>query len=83
MKEFSILGTSYPKRVYTLSKMETVKKWPVPQNKKDVQKFLLFTEYYRRFIKGYAALARPLTDLLVGHLTKPKGKRKKVVAKHL
>ena len=60
------------------SKIEAVKNWPSPQNMKDVPKFLGFTGYYRRFVKGYAAIARPLTDLLVGHPTKSKGKRKTV-----
>ena len=51
------------------SKIEAVKNRPIPQNTKDVRKFLGFTGYYRRFVKRYANIARPLTDLLVGHPT--------------
>ena len=61
------------------SKIEAVKNRPKPQNSKDVRKLLGFTGYYRRFVKGYAAIARPLTDLLVAHSTKPKGRNKKTV----
>ena len=61
------------------SKIEAVKNRPIPQNTKDVRKFLGLTGYYRRFVKRYADITRPLTDLLVGHPTKPKGRKKKTV----
>ena len=58
------------------SKIEAVKTWPIPRNTQDVRKFLGFTGYYRRFIRNFAAIARPFNDLLVGHSTNPKNKRK-------
>jgi len=49
-------------------KMDPVKvagetEWPIPSNRKDVQSFLGFTNFYRRFIQGFSHLARPLFDL--------------------
>ena len=58
------------------SKIESVKSWPIPKSVKDLRRFLGFTGYYRRFIKGFAAIARPLNDLLVGHATNPTARRK-------
>ena len=50
-------------------KLEALKSWPVPKNIQEVQSYLGFTGYYRRFMKNYARIARPLNDLLVGHCT--------------
>lgn len=52
-------------------KLKALTTWPVPQNVKQLRSFLGFTGYYRRFIKDYARLAKPLNDLLVGHPTNP------------
>ena len=44
-------------------KVEKVKNWEAPQNVRGICEFLGFTGYYRRFIKDYSAIARPLLDL--------------------
>jgi len=45
-------------------KVKGVLEWPTPQGVKDVQKFLGLANYYRRFIEGFAMVARPLHDLV-------------------
>lgn len=45
-------------------KVETVKQFPIPEDLKGVRSFLGMTSYYRRFIKGFAQRAVPLTQLL-------------------
>ena len=44
-------------------KLAAVKQWPQPKTVKDIQKFLGFCNFYRRFVKAYLELARPLFDL--------------------
>ena len=44
--------------------METIKEWPQPKSFHDIQVFLSFCNFYRRFIEGYAKIARPLHELL-------------------
>ena len=44
-------------------KIAGVAEWPTPGSKKEVQSFLGFTNFYRRFIQGFSDLARPLFDL--------------------
>jgi len=44
-------------------KVDEVLSWPEPKNMKDVRKFLGLTNYYRRFIKDFAQVARPMNVL--------------------
>jgi hypothetical protein len=45
-------------------KVEAVLEWEEPRNVKEVQSFLGFANFYRRFIKEYSKVVSPLTDLL-------------------
>jgi len=44
-------------------KVTGVREWPTLENKIDVQAFLGFVNFYRRFIWDFSAKARPLFDL--------------------
>ncbi|KAA3470696.1 reverse transcriptase [Gossypium australe] len=46
------------------NKVECVLNWPIPKTLKELRGFLGFSEYYRRFIKNYGIMDRPLTNLL-------------------
>ena len=45
-------------------KVKGVLNWPALRNVKEVQKFLGFANYYRRFIKDFARIAAPLHVLV-------------------
>ena len=45
-------------------KVEVVCNWPEPKSFKQLREFLGFTGYYRQFLKGYASITKPLTNLL-------------------
>jgi hypothetical protein len=42
--------------------------WPTPSNKKEVQSFIGFVNFYRRFILGFSHHARALFDLTMKHI---------------
>jgi len=44
-------------------KVDGVLSWPEPRNVKDVRKFLGLANYYRRFIKDFAQVVRPMNVL--------------------
>ena len=46
-----------------LAKVSTILKWPVLASVKEVQSFLGFTNFYKKFINSYSSVASPLTSL--------------------
>ena len=44
-------------------KVAGIADWPTPTKVKDVQSFLGFANFYRKFIAGYAEIAKPLDNL--------------------
>ncbi|CAB0041764.1 unnamed protein product [Trichogramma brassicae] len=46
------------------SKVSAVSNFPRPKNRKNIKQFLGLAGYYRRFVKDFAKIAKPLTSLL-------------------
>ena len=46
------------------AKIEVIAKLPMPKCVKDIRSFLGHVSFYRRFIKDFSKIARPLTNLL-------------------
>lgn len=45
-------------------KIQIIKKWPLPSNEKELRGFLGILGYYRKFIRDFAKIAKPLTNAL-------------------
>ena len=50
-------------------KIRAVEEWPVPKSRKELQRFLGFANFYRRFIRDYSKVASPLTRLTSVNVT--------------
>ncbi|CAI5676583.1 unnamed protein product [Oreochromis niloticus] len=57
------------------TKVEAVASWKQPTDFPSLQSFLGFCGYYRRFIKDYSIIVKPLTELCKGYPPTQKGKR--------
>jgi len=64
-KEVKFLGYIIGRNGIKMSeeKVEAVLGWKTPNSLTEVQSFLGFANFYRRFIKNYSRVAKPLTEL--------------------
>ena len=44
-------------------KVQAILDWDLPENLKALQRFLGFANFYRKFIKNYSLIVKPLTDM--------------------
>jgi hypothetical protein len=51
------------------AKIEAIVSWTVPKSVRDIQVFLGFANFYRRFIKGFSKVVAPITRLLKKDVT--------------
>ncbi|XP_057251811.1 uncharacterized protein LOC130591881 [Beta vulgaris subsp. vulgaris] len=81
MDDFSVYGSDFDVCLHNLSKIlkrcsevdrakiEVIEKLPPPVNVKGVRSFLGHAGFYRRFIKDFSKIAKPLTQLLLKDAT--------------
>ena len=60
-------------------KVAIINEWPIPKNVHEVRQFYGLANYYRRFIKGFSAIAAPLSALFRLDDLKDKNKRRPVI----
>ena len=45
-------------------KIKCIQEWPRPKNATEVRSFLGLAGYHRKYVKGFASVAKPMTQLL-------------------
>ncbi|KAI5086632.1 hypothetical protein C0J45_23314, partial [Silurus meridionalis] len=46
------------------ARVQAIREWPTPTSRRQLQRFLGFANFYRRFVKGYSLVAAPLHLLM-------------------
>src|SRR5437762_7421274 len=66
VQEISVLGFVISPQGSSMDsdRISTISDWPVPRSVTDIQVFLGFANFYRRFIDGYSHVVMPITSLL-------------------
>jgi hypothetical protein len=66
LKEVSFLGHIISEGGISVdpSKVKDVLSWNTPQNVSNIRSFLGLARYYRRFIKGFSKISKPMIELL-------------------
>jgi len=44
-------------------KTDAIKEWPIPKNLRQLQQFIGFANFYRRFIKDWSKICKGMNDL--------------------
>ena len=58
-------------------KIKAVKHFPIPKSVHNIRQFLGLTGYFRHFVKNYALIAKPLTNLIKKNVTWTWGEKEK------
>ena len=66
LEKVSFLGHFVSKEGISVdpTKIEAVRDWIAPKNVSEVRSFLGLVGYYRRFVKNFCRIARPMTPLM-------------------
>jgi len=64
-REMGFLGHIFSAKGVSVDpeKIEAIRDWPKPTNATEIRSFLGLAGYYRRFVKGFASMAQPMSKL--------------------